>query len=676
MPNTNRMWKNKGSKEIWNIDSDVQTFYTSHKVFLEYAVVLFAINSKPIIVYSPIHQPYDKRNASLCTGTDTDVNKNTGTDTDVNKNTGTVSSDSRDYILAIGYNYSKVDDSIVDNLCQHYGVNVTEFKNKCINLEGNNIASNPDDCLDPYIVYNSSIEQIKEKPIGAVNFAKVLTYIQCDLKIHLNVKVLEKFNYTVPFNSFANTSLNQFILVDPTVLMLLGTDNICRQAKNLTLTNATIDDNAAESARLRIVSLNHRGVHLSDGFEFLSNFSVKSVFEEARNNNAGNVTDDDAIDFDWSDDNSQDEMSQDEMTGDSVDEHTPLLNSYSPKKRKKCSHVGNDSKPETSSGTGSGIPLVDYSKEKVVMMLKSINTIYDILNLPSDCSNKYVQRLVKTIPVIRDVQTLIGIEQMESDLLEIILYFASTDKLSTHQRLHTIIYGEPGSGKSTFAQILAKLYCALGVLPTSKVHSVQATDLIAGYVGQTAGLTQKAIDKAMGGVLFIDEAYSIGTGGSKGSTGSAYSEQCLDTLNRNLTEKGDKFVCILAGYKTDIQNNLLSKNRGLERRFNFRFEMPKLSGKDLLQILGTKLSSANCTIDTSSQEMIDFFEKNPLKYQGGDLENIITTLELISARRVVAEGKVFDDSERTIILQDVQKAYERCIGYRIDKNITYRGMFI
>ena len=126
---------------------------------------------------------------------------------------------------------------------------------------------------------------------------------------------------------------------------------------------------------------------------------------------------------------------------------------------------------------------------------------------------------------------------------------------------HLVFTGNPGTGKTTVSRIVAKVFKALGILKTDKVVETDRAGLVAGYIGQTAIKTNKVIDSALDGVLFIDEAYSIANGGEKD-----YGHEAVDTLLKRMEDNRDRLVVVGAGYTKEMKN-FLKMNPGLESRF-------------------------------------------------------------------------------------------------------------
>jgi len=194
-----------------------------------------------------------------------------------------------------------------------------------------------------------------------------------------------------------------------------------------------------------------------------------------------------------------------------------------------------------------------------------------------------------------ELQKLVGLAKLKTKIFQLLFQRLQKSELTLPCFGHVLLYGPPGIGKTTLLSILAKIFAALGDIDSSKVVHGTASSLIAGFLGQTAPKTEEVIKSAFGGVLVIDEASSLSDGRSA-SSGDSFSKSCLDTLNRHLTENGHRFICVLAGYKAEIQQHILNVNPGLARRFVHVFEIEKYSSAELNQMALDKLQSRHLTL--------------------------------------------------------------------------------
>lgn len=183
---------------------------------------------------------------------------------------------------------------------------------------------------------------------------------------------------------------------------------------------------------------------------------------------------------------------------------------------------------------------------------------------------KELDSLIGLVSVKKEISSLINLLKVNKIRKERGL---STPKTSNH----LVFLGNPGTGKTTVARLIAKIYKQLGVLEKGQLIEVDRSGLVAGYVGQTAIKTQEKIDEAMGGVLFIDEAYSLAKGESD------FGQEAIDTLLKAMEDNRDDFVVIVAGYTKQMEAFLLS-NPGLKSRFNKSILFEDYTEEELLDI--------------------------------------------------------------------------------------------
>jgi SpoVK/Ycf46/Vps4 family AAA+-type ATPase len=175
--------------------------------------------------------------------------------------------------------------------------------------------------------------------------------------------------------------------------------------------------------------------------------------------------------------------------------------------------------------------------------------------------------------------------------------------------LHTVISGPPGTGKTEIAKLMGKIYSKLGILSKGTFKKVTRSDLIAGYLGQTAIKTREVVQESLGGVLFIDEAYSLGNTEKRDS----FSKECIDTLCEALSDHKDNWMVIIAGYEEELNDCFFNYNRGLDSRFTWRFHTDEYGAEELYLIFLKKVNDIGWIVLKSEREKkidVKWFEKN------------------------------------------------------------------
>jgi ATP-dependent Clp protease ATP-binding subunit ClpA len=303
-------------------------------------------------------------------------------------------------------------------------------------------------------------------------------------------------------------------------------------------------------------------------------------------------------------------------------------------------------------------------KKKFVYLLLEIETIEDLIQLGNDYGVKYskdndynidLEVISNLVEPLTEFNKLVGLKNIKKQIVEIILYYTLKLDVKNQDLLHTVIEGEPGTGKTELAEGLAKIYVNLGILSKNIFLKVKVSDLKGQYLGHSAAMTEEILEECKGGVLFIDEAYSLGNAEGKNSK-DVYSKEILDLLNLALTENKNDFICIIAGYKDDLKNSFFSFNDGLERRFPIRFSIEPYNGLELKQIFIKKVHELNWNI---TDDAIDenFIDKNRhyFKFNGGDMEVLLTKCKIAHSKNLL---KFKDKIKKLLTKEDIDYGFK------------------
>lgn len=301
-------------------------------------------------------------------------------------------------------------------------------------------------------------------------------------------------------------------------------------------------------------------------------------------------------------------------------------------------------------------------KKKNVTIEKYIETIDDLLELIKDNPlndeleyNINMKGLHNIKKPLEDLNNMVGMKSLKDSVVDQILYFIQelhkNNKNEPDDFMHTVIYGPPGTGKTEIAKIMGSIFSKLGVLKKNKFKKVTRSDLVAGYLGQTAIKTRECVEECLGGVLFIDEAYALGNPEKRDS----FAKECIDTLCELLSDNKENLMVIVAGYQEELKNCFFSYNKGLESRFTWRFKTDDYNADELRQIFMKKVTDA-CW-DFESPPKTSWFKKNKeyFKFYGRDMENLFSKTKIAHSRRIFGKNSQL---KRKLNDKDLQKGLE------------------
>ena len=306
-------------------------------------------------------------------------------------------------------------------------------------------------------------------------------------------------------------------------------------------------------------------------------------------------------------------------------------------------------------------PVVEI-KEHITIEAE-VDNIDDILKLidsyKADPSIKYninMKALHNIKEPLEELKNMVGMTSLKSNIVDQILYFVQDlhkDQTCKGDFMHSVIYGPPGTGKTEIAKIMGKIYSKLGCLSKGIFKKVTRSDLIAGYLGQTALKTRDAIKDAMGGVLFIDEAYALGNSEKRDS----FAKECIDTLCEALSDNKADLMVIIAGYEHELKECFFDYNQGLDSRFTWRFKTDEYNYEDLYQIFLKKVKEIGWQIDENSGITSEWFKKNKdyFKFYGRDIETILAKTKIAHSKRVFCKP---ENEKKKIVLKDLENGFK------------------
>ncbi|AYV77611.1 MAG: stage V sporulation protein K [Dasosvirus sp.] len=277
-------------------------------------------------------------------------------------------------------------------------------------------------------------------------------------------------------------------------------------------------------------------------------------------------------------------------------------------------------------------------------------------------------KIMKLVSPLEMLNNMIGMKTVKEEVFNFVSHYLQNEKDKNGKgncsMLNTVIYGRPGVGKTEIGKILSQIYHSLEIISSNDFRLVKANELLGQYVGQTRQKTKEVLDKANGGVLFIDEVYSLTNAGKDDN----YGKECIDTINQELSESRNKLIIIVAGYKKDIENGFFAMNEGLDRRFPFRYTLEKYTKEEMKDIFLKMISDNEVYLDqtVNEKDIVKMFENEKnFPNCGGDIENLITHIKFSNSlrsfgqhpaiRNVISKSDILTGTERYLKHQNHNK---------------------
>ena len=267
--------------------------------------------------------------------------------------------------------------------------------------------------------------------------------------------------------------------------------------------------------------------------------------------------------------------------------------------------------------------------------------------------------------LLETLDALVGLEKIKQSVKSLINFVKVRNLRKENElpnppvTLHMVFAGNPGTGKTTVARILSELYKAIGVLSKGQLVEVDRSGLVAGFVGQTAIKTSEVVTSALGGILFIDEAYALAP--DTGGAGNDFGRESIETLLKLMEDNRDDLIVIVAGYSEPMER-FITSNPGLESRFNRYFYFQDYNSEELYEIFDIMCKKSEYILTDEAKdyareyfkELYEDREENfgNARHVRNFFENIVT---VHSDRVSKLEGHTRDDLTM-VILEDLEKA--------------------
>ena len=263
----------------------------------------------------------------------------------------------------------------------------------------------------------------------------------------------------------------------------------------------------------------------------------------------------------------------------------------------------------------------------------------------------------------KELHSYIGLEDVKKEV-DTLINLVTIQKLRKENglptndlSLHMVFSGNPGTGKTMIARLMARIYKSLGILSKGQLVEVDRSGLVAGYVGQTAIKTSEVIEKAKGGVLFIDEAYALTNRG-----GNDYGQEAVDTLLKAMEDNRDDLIVIVAGY-IELMEEFVHSNPGLESRFNRFLHFPDYTIDEMMAIFDMRCSQSGYSLAEEARPILrDIIKLESMDIKGfgnaRGIRNLFEKAVTAQANRLATDPEITKEDLMLLTADDVRTLSE------------------
>lgn len=309
-----------------------------------------------------------------------------------------------------------------------------------------------------------------------------------------------------------------------------------------------------------------------------------------------------------------------------------------------------------------GFSLFESRSSALLNAVESAKTIYlnsKIQTQPTGSVDISPPAPTSVEDLLSELNSLIGLSDVKSEVSSLVNFIKIRElrkgkgMVVPNVSLHLVFTGNPGTGKTTVARIVAKIYHALGILTRDHLTEVDRSGLVAGYVGQTALKVKDVIEKSKNGVLFIDEAYTLSSSG-----GNDYGKEAIEILLKEMEDHRDNLIIIVAGYTAPMQE-FLEINPGLKSRFNRFISFSDYDNIQLYEIFVKMVTEAGYNIDSACVPQVELLLEKIIAEKGinfanaREVRNIFEYCISRQADRLAAQQSISDDELNLITRADL-----------------------